>query len=418
MSQEIEHIILLTADALRADHLSCYGYHRETSPALDQFAEESIRFTNAYSASSHTREAVPALLTGKYPDVAIDSKYHLGSDTIASTLSEEGFATAGFHSNPFISRAYGFDQGFDVFDDDLHLGQHKLIALAQRALDKVRNRHYARAEEINERSLTWIDSLADEERFFLWNHYMDTHGPYEPPGEYAALYADQGLSGRNAQSLYQRAIDDSGSITEEEQQLLIDLYDAEIRYNDEHIGAFLDELRERGLLERSLVIVTADHGDAFGEHGYYEHPRYLHEEITHVPLFVRPPDGHSESVEAPVSTLDVVATIEETVRRNNSDGTSLFDASADRRVFSQARGLGEHSHLRRYAVRTHEGVCFCQRNRDTGAIELMETSDRSLHSELKEHIEQRVRIENGNDVGEDEDVNEEIERRLEALGYK
>jgi len=81
-----------------------------------------------------------------------------------------------------VSRAYGFDRGFDTFDDDLHLGQHKLIALAQRAIDKLRNRHYARAAEINERSLEWIDSQSDDEPFFLWNHYMDTHGPYEPPG--------------------------------------------------------------------------------------------------------------------------------------------------------------------------------------------------------------------------------------------
>ncbi|MFC6861882.1 sulfatase [Halomicroarcula sp. GCM10025817] len=418
MSQGIKHVVLLTADALRADHLSCYGYHRDTSPVLDELAEQSVRFTNAYSASSHTREAVPALLTGKFPDVAINSKYHLNSDTIASTLSEEGFATAGFHSNPFVSRAYGFDRGFDVFDDDLHLGQHKLIALAQRALDKIRNRHYARAEEINKRSLGWIDSLAGGEPFFLWNHYMDTHGPYEPPGEYATLYADQGLAGRDAQSLYQRAIDDPESITEAEQQLLIDLYDAEIRYNDEYIGAFLDELRERGLLEQSLVIITADHGDAFGEHGYYEHPRYLHNETTHIPLIVRLPDGHSKSVEAPVSTIDIVATIEGTVRGDNSDGTSLLDASTDRRVFSQARGLGEHSRLRRYAVRTHEDVCFCERDRDSGTIEFEECSDRSLRSELKAHVEQRVRVEHGDDVGEDENVGEEIERRLSALGYK
>src|SRR6056297_2275707 len=168
MSVEPDNVILLSGDALRADHLSCYGYHRETSPVLDEFAEESIRFENAYSASSHTREAVPALLTGEYPDVAVDSKYHLASETIASTLSEEGFATAGFHSNPFVSRAYGFDQGFDIFDDDLHLGQHKLLALAQRAYDKLRNRHYARAEEINHRALKWIDSLEDGP-FFLWN---------------------------------------------------------------------------------------------------------------------------------------------------------------------------------------------------------------------------------------------------------
>nr|WP_269446020.1 sulfatase-like hydrolase/transferase [Haloquadratum walsbyi] len=103
---------------------------------------------------------------------------------------------------------------------------------------------------------------------------------------------------------------------------MIDLYDGEIRYNDMRIGEFLDELRERDLLENSLLIFPADHGDGFYEHGYYEHPRYLHDEITHVPMLVRMPEGKSGEVDAPVSTLDVRSTIEEEV--GISDGVSLF----------------------------------------------------------------------------------------------
>jgi len=420
MTASPRNIILLSADALRADHLSCYGYHRETSPVLDEFAEESIRFTNAYSASSHTREAVPALLTGEYPDVAINDNYRLATETIASHLSEVGFATGGFHSNPFVSRAYGFDQGFDEFDDDLHFGQHKLVALAQRALDKLRNRHYARAEEINERSLSWIDSLDSDEPFFLWNHYMDTHGPYEPPGEYATLYADKKLSGRDAQSLYQRAIDKPESITEEERQLLIDLYDAEIRYNDEYIGEFLKELRNRDLLEDSLLVVTADHGDAFGEHGYYEHPRYLHDEITHVPLLVREPGKTDRSVEMPVSTLDIVNTFKQIVGQNiDSERVSLLDRfDRGRTVFLQARGEDEHSHIRRYALRTQEGSCFCERDRESGSIEFGECSNRSLREDLEAHVTERVQLESDGDAADEDEVDEEIERRLSALGYK
>ncbi|MFC7202654.1 sulfatase [Haloferax namakaokahaiae] len=418
MTTDWDNIILLSADALRADHLSCHGYHRETSPVLDELAAESLHFTNAYSASSHTREAVPALLTGEYPDTAIDSKYRLATETVASTLSEEGFATGGFHSNPFVSRAYGFDQGFDKFDDDLHLGQHKLIALAQRALDKIRNRHYARAEEINERSLDWIDSLDSDQPFFLWNHYMDTHGPYEPPGEWSTLYRDDTVSDRDAQSLYQRAIKKPESITDDERQLLIDLYDAEIRYNDEKIGELLDELRERELLENSLLIFTADHGDAFGEHGYYEHPRYVHDEITHVPFIVREPSGESGVIETPVSTLDIVATVEKSV--GGESEFSLVELTQDetRCVFSQARGEKEHSHLRRYAARTKDEVCYCERDIETGDIEFTESKGLSLQSELREHICARVAIENGESAGDDEEVDEEIERRLEALGYK
>ncbi|WP_122088224.1 sulfatase [Halalkalicoccus subterraneus] len=414
-----ENVILLSADALRADHLSCYGYQRDTSPILDELAQESIRFTNTYSASSHTREAVPALLTGELPDVAIDSNYRLATETVASTLSQEGVATGGFHSNPFVSRAYGFDDGFDEFDDDLHLGQHKLIALAQRALDKLRNRHYARAPEINGRALSWLDSL-DDEPFFLWAHYMDTHGPYEPPSKYATLYTDEELSGREAQNLYRRAIKNPNSITGDEQDLLIDLYDAEIRYNDAQIGWLLEELRNRDLLERSLLVFTADHGDAFGEHDYYEHPRYLHDEITHVPLLVRPPGGANQEITTPTSTVDIVATIESAAGIEQArEGSSLIDiADEDRTVYQQARGENEHAHLRRYALRSQEGACFCERNRDTDALEFTDCTSRMLRERLESHIQTRIETESGEETTDDDEVDEEIDRRLEALGYK
>jgi arylsulfatase len=420
MGEEWTHVILLSADALRADHLSCYGYRREVAPRIDALAGESLRFENAYSASSHTREAVPALLAGEYPDVAVDSNFHLDSDTIASTLSAAGFHTGGFHSNPFVSRAYGFDRGFDRFDDDLHFGKHKLVALAQRALDKLRNRHYARAEEINERSLQWIDSLRDGQPFFLWNHYLDTHGPYEPPREYARRYTDADLSNRDAQSLYRRAIRDPESITAEEQRLLIDLYDAEIRYNDERIGEFLEALRERGLLEQSLLVFTADHGEAFGEHGYYEHPRYLHEEITRVPLLVRPPGGAEGTVETPASTLDVAPTIAGEIDRDaGADGVSLFELpDRDRSIFLQARGEGQDDHLQRYALRTRGGACFCERDLETDSIAFGDCSARPLREELHAHVRERIRAESGGSDSTPDEAGEEIERRLSALGYR
>lgn len=419
MQQDIENIILLSADALRADHLSCYGYHRNTSPRIDLLSENSIRFENAYSASSHTREAIPSLLTGNYPDVAIDSDYRLAKNTIASTLSEGGFKTAGFHSNPYISRAYGFDQGFDVFDDDLYLGQNKLIALAQRALDKLRNRHYARAEEINKRSLKWIDSI--DGPFFLWNHYMDTHGPYEPPKDYATEYTETRISDRDCQSLYRRAIKKPESINDEEHQLLVDLYDGEIRYNDEQIGVFLSELKKRDLLDKSLIIVTADHGEGFGEHGYYEHPRYLHKELTHVPLLIRAPNGENRNVEKPVSITDISSTIRKLVDRSLTDNSekSLFDTNdGENNVFMQARGEDENEHLRRYAAKTCDDVCYCVRDSETGKLRFTKMTNKELQADLKEHVEQRIKDENQNCGGADEEVNKEIEQRLSALGYK
>jgi len=421
MESDWEHVILLSADALRADHLSCYGYDRDTSPNIDAIAAESVRFENAHSVSSHTREAIPALLTGRYPDEAVDGNYHLGVDSIAQTLSEHGFNTGGFHSNPFVSRAYGYGRGFDVFDDDLHLGQHKLLTLAQRALDKLRGRHYARANEINERALSWVDSTDADTSFFLWNHYMDVHGPYEPPSPYNELYTDRGV-GRDVQSLYQRAIRNPGSISETERELLVDLYDAEIRYVDDRIGDFVDGLRERGLLKDALVIFTADHGDAFGEHGYYEHPRYLDAELTHVPLLVRPPNARERAVSTPTSTLDVVATVLDGIEFESGEdlaGRPLLElADFERTVFTQARGENEDRIYRRYAARTRDDACFCERNMNTDSVEFGDCPDRSLRARLEEHVESRIRHERDDDGDHDREVNDGVKRRLNALGYR
>jgi arylsulfatase len=447
MVSEVRNVVLLSIDALRADHCSCYGYERETTPRIDAFAGKNDRFENAYSASSHTREAIPALLTGRYPDEAVDGGYRLATDSIATHLGRAGFSTAGFHSNPFVSQAYGFDRGFDTFDDDLRFGRNRFIALAQRALDIARRRNYARAGKINERSLAWLDSLRDSgsrERFFLWNHYMDVHGPYEPPAghrEFASEYPGD----REVQKLYKRAIDRPDSVTEDERRLLIDCYDAEIRCTDQRIGAFLDALDDRGLLKKTLVVLTADHGDAFGEHGYYEHPRYLHEELLRVPLLVGDPsvsDADGGMYEQPVSTLDIVPTLLEavgvshedrdlpgrslrTIAADGANGTDRTDgrvgADSDRGwyVFGQAHGEGADERLRRFSVRDRSG--WSSLAYDLDAERVVEERPRSggdhLLSVLREHVAERAgRVEGS--AATDAEPSEEIERRLEALGYR
>ncbi|WP_266081658.1 sulfatase [Haladaptatus caseinilyticus] len=424
MSSGNQNVILLSMDALRADHLSCYGYERNTSPNLDKLANQGILFKNAYSASSHTREAVPAILTGRYPDEAINSNYHRARDTVATHLKQEGYTTAGFHSNPFVSRAYGFNDGFDMFDDDLHLGKHKLIALAQRALDKLRNRHYARADEINERSLDWIDSLDSDQPFFLWNHYMDPHGPYEPFDKYRALYHDEPVSDRRAQKLYKRAINFPESISNSERKLLIDLYDAEIRYTDKQVKEFIDILNNRGLLNDTLLVITADHGDAFGERGYYEHPRYVHEELTRVPMIVIDPDCGAKTVETPVNTIDVVPTLLDAAETNaDLPGRSLLEfasePSVNRTIFMQARGEKENSHLRRFAARNEDAIGYATYNLEAEEIVAEEVDDEELSCKLEAYIQERVAEGETQAADSDRDeADEEIERRLAALGYK
>lgn len=418
---DVDNVILLSIDALRADHLSCYGYSRETSPVLDQLAADNIRFENAYSASSHTRESIPSLLTGAYPDSAITASYRRNAESIASVAKRAGLATAGFHSNPFVSRAYGFDDGFDKFDDDLHLGQHRLIALAQRVFDKLRNRHYARGDKINQRAIEWLESLREVEPFFLWNHYMDVHGPYEPVGRYRRHYTNEYVSDRDALSLYKRAIKNPESITEDERKLLIDYYDSEIRYTDECLQEFLESLNGDGTLDNSLLIITSDHGDAFGEHGYYEHPRYLDDELVHVPLIVAHPDLTPQTVETAVSTTDIAATIAQFLGEGTHGvGESLFgllDASDDRTVFQQARGEGEDSDIRRFAARTSRESAFAEYDLTTETTSVTTADSDGIREALLAHITDRAGSTHSDD-SEESIANEEIEQRLSALGYK
>lgn len=420
MDAQPKNVILLTADALRADHLSHYGYERQTTPFLDSLAEQNTTFRNAFSPSSHTREAVPSLLTGQSPQDAVDQSYRLASDSVATRLADSGIRTAAFHSNPFISRAYGFDESFDTFDDDLYLGKHRLVALFQRAFDKLRNRHYARADEINERSLEWLDSLG-EENFFLWNHYMDTHGPYEPPKAYQRKFRDGVVSDREAQRLFKRAIQSPESITEEEQSKLVDLYDAEIRYFDDQVAELFSALEERGLLEDTLVIFTSDHGEAFGEHDYYEHPRFLHEELVHVPLVTIGESEPTKNIETAVSLVDLVPTILDVLGGDSEGlpGTSLrgsFVDDPDRdTVFLQARGEGEDSNLRRFSARTSDAASFLERDVQSGEIDT-EHGDETLLEELREYSARQT--EAADERGVERDTTADVDRRLEALGYK
>ncbi|PSP75013.1 arylsulfatase [Halobacteriales archaeon QS_3_64_16] len=471
---EPRNVVLLSIDALRADHLSYHGYDRTTSPFLDSLTDRTANFRTAISASSHTREAMPALLTGQYPDIFGQNGYRLVAESVATMLSAREYRTAGFHSNPYLSRAYGYDDGFDAFFDDLVLGRNRLVALAQRALSKFvfkRGRYHVRAAELNRRSLEWLDSLdrpatpsasdpTDPEPIFLWNHYMDVHGPYNPPGDYS--YADQEPSDGDAQALYQKCIKRPEAITESERRLLVDLYDGEIRYLDAQIEAFFEELTERGLLKESLVILTADHGDGFGEHGYYTHPRQLHEELLAVPLLISlPGTAGAARIDTPVSTLDIVPTILDFVGGDASalPGTSLLNLLAESEpgsgsaseshpgvVYSSARLEDENGNDRdvvRFAARDERSKHVLDRHIDTGKVTNEQSFDltvdrlerepievglestptegrfEELRSRLREHSATRLR-EGDPSIGPDveTETTEEIEDRLEALGYK
>jgi arylsulfatase len=443
---ENPNIFLLTIDALRADHLGYHGYDRDTSPFLDSLADQTACFRTAISASSHTREAIPALLTGRHPDLFAANGYRCVTDTVADQLQTAGYATAGFHSNPYVSRAYGFDSGFNTFDDDLRMGQHRVVALIQRALDKFllnKGEYHARAEIINQRSLDWLDKV-DDGPVLLWNHYMDPHGPYNPPNGYS--YVDEAISNGEAHDLYQTVINHPEGVSDNQKQLLLDCYDGEIRYLDDQLRKFFDELEERGLLRDSLVIIIADHGEAFGEHGFFTHPRRLYEYLIHVPLLISSPAGEEMSdQDGPVSSLDLVPSILDSadLATTGLPGKSLLcssdrsEGSEENIVFASATGENQHEGTRRFAARGREVKVQVERNIESGEI-LDETAyeieldpdERNpqdptaigaadIAEKLRGFSESRLRSE-GRGATEYVTIanSDEIDERLEALGYK
>lgn len=439
----VRNVVLLSIDALRADHLSCYGYDRETTPNLDRFAEEAVLYENAFSASSHTREALPAMLTGEYPERAVDENFKLDAPTIATHLKDT-HSTAAFHSNPYVSRAYGFDRHFDKFYDDLRLGQNRYIALLQRALDKFvfnRGAYHARAERINDLSLSWLDSLDDDEPFFLWNHYMDVHGPYNPPEEFNK-WTNCSVTDKESQELYDRCTLNGSTISESEEELLIQLYDGEISYVDAQIERLIRGLDERDYLHDSMIIITSDHGDLFGEHEQFGHPRHPYKELTHIPLIVLSPNAKStETINVPVSTVDISPTILECISRsdNNLSNPVLpgLGKSVEPREFvcASATGENEHSVIRRFAIFTERLGIHSEWDIETGEkvssdevfrrgetdISDDETSpeDGDVVEYLKEKLESHALMYLNNQLdGNESDKRLDVSERLEALGYK
>lgn len=327
------NVVLITIDSLRANHLSGYGYHRDTTPTIDGLGECGLQF-DGYANANATRPSFPSLLTSTYPLEYGGFDYLSDDRTIVSTPLSDDYETGGFHSNLWLSRDYGYDRGFDTFYDSksepsllgrlrswvkLNVPQDShLYSLLQGLYDATEEKTgvnvgntYQDAERITDRAIEWVETIDDE--YFLWVHYMDVHHPYVPRPEAAAeLGIDLECSETEAIRLRRKMLEAPDELTDDEHQTLIDLYDAEIRYTDREIGRLLDAVeRESG--GETAVVLTADHGDEFDDHGQYSHGPTLYDELLHVPFIVDPPESADIDASGPqeetLELLDVAPTV-------------------------------------------------------------------------------------------------------------
>ena len=290
------NVILISLDTTRADHLSAYGYSRPTSPSLDQLAAEGVLFEQAYSTTSTTGPTQASLLTGLLPPdhrivrngLALDERF----DSIAEIAGRAGFTTAGIVSSFVMNSKFSLNQGFESWNEDFDSssaswtpGRWNGHRVPNRAFDR-------RADATTDLATEWLDSSWDgAQPFLLFLHYFDPHAPYDPPAEFAELFQKEGAS---------------------EEESVIDRYDAEIAFLDHELGRLFDVVRtDPRLRDDTLLVVTADHGEGLGQHGYDRHGANIHEEAVRVPMIMwwpgRIPAGKRSP--APVSVVDVVPTM-------------------------------------------------------------------------------------------------------------
>jgi arylsulfatase A-like enzyme len=287
-------IVLIVIDTLRADHLGCYGYPRNTStsPNIDRLAREAIVYKNAIAQAPWTLPSVASLLSSQYPSVLgiydepvpFRPEYGL----LQEPLKERGYLTAGVVSVPLLSANLGFGRGFDHYVEPSALTHSGISspAVTQAAISFLRK--------------------ADRP-FFLFVHYFDPHYNYvlHPGYDFLPSYRGSLESGEDIHDLWEKR----SRMSEDDIDYLVSLYDSEIAFTDEHIGSLLSELKRLGLYDESLIVLTGDHGEEFMERGWIGHTVSLHTEVIHVPLLIKPPGNRSGVVETHVGLIDVMPTI-------------------------------------------------------------------------------------------------------------
>jgi arylsulfatase A-like enzyme len=334
------NVLLIVIDTLRADHLSLQGYERNTDPTLTRLANEGVMFENAYATSSWTLTAHASLFTGRwnYEHKAdggrpLDDTY----PTIAEALAKRGYRTGAFNGNfETVTKRWGFARGFAHFEDYYQTIPQLAVSsfygrfLEYYALHKVLGMEFSIdrrwAPSVNQSALDWIDK--DSERpFFVFINYYDVHAPYISPerARFSEFENPGGLVNTDwtTAGIYNPK-------TPEQVQGEIDAYDGGIYYTDQQIQKLLDELNQRGVLENTIVVITSDHGELFGEHGLWEHHNSLYKPVIYVPLIIWHPDSVPQGIRIPttVSNVSIPVTVLDLIGYSDQTefpGSSLAD---------------------------------------------------------------------------------------------
>jgi len=326
------NVVLVTLDTVRADHLSLDGYWRDTTPYLQRRAADSLVFEQAYSASNLTLPSHASLFTGRYTtehgahfatDRILGQALPERFDTLAERLQRAGYATYSVVANyPMLGRSHGLDQGFEYLDargprtvgarTEREMLRAGVIARLRERLGRVGAAAYRDASEIRAGAVEVLRHAAQDERpFLLFVNFMDTHFPYLPKPPYDARYGkhEPYLDAAGYRALRSGLLAGTRAITEEERQGLVSRYDGALAYVDAELERVLHTVSDLGLAERTLIVVTSDHGEALGDHELVNHGVSLFQDQVHVPLLIEAPGLPARVDTTPLSQIDLLRTI-------------------------------------------------------------------------------------------------------------
>jgi len=421
-----DNVIVLLADTLRADHMSLYGYARDTTPALRKLAADGVVFEHARSQAPCTFPSVNSLLTSRTPLAFYGRGYGdfgIPDDvpSLATMLQRHGFATLAVSASALVratpskhNKVGGFQQGFDAFDEQW----------LSRA-----------ASCVNERALRLIDDAAKP--FFLYVHYMDPHAPYQPPPEHRRRFAREWSGAPQIGAGDLRVVERTifkhkrpDLVPAEDVFHLRDLYDDEIAYLDAQIDGLFAALERRELLERTMVVLAADHGEEFLEHASLGHCRTLYDTETRTPLVLWIPGVPGGRIAAAVENLDVVPTVLDYLAlpiAADLEGTSLRPLIAGRAQEATRLTRGFTRSLRSLGGTRHKVILDTTTGAATAfdlAVDPGEASDllgqgsatRELLALRDQLVAQLARTE-GENVARNARHGQEIEAALRSLGY-
>lgn len=325
-------VLLIVLDALHADHLSHLGYERGTSPNLDALAADGISFRRAFSPAPYTRAGIPSIHTGRLPDVhgMLNGNTALAPSevTLAEMFAEAGYATRAAVANLNGSELYQMDQGFDEFDNYLMPRNGRSADFETRGTWF----HQPTADEYVPLVQRWLDEDGERPGFY-YLHFLEPHSPYHPPEEFKTRWLDPDYDGIfEAGHTADLVATVKGEIVPNEEDIaaIIAMYDATIAYVDSQVGLIVDDLKERGLYDDFVIVVTSDHGEAMFQRGRWGHNDQLYDEMVHIPLIVKLPGNPGPVRDADsvmVTNMDIAPSLMEWCDLEPTgvrmDGTSL-----------------------------------------------------------------------------------------------